>query len=172
MNTGLTRTCAAAASLVTLIALAACGSSDAGNVAGSDITKAAAAAEESGGAAQDPAQGDVGKVTVTIDGTTTTAAAGTCRIITTSDKNLSLNNGSLHLMLPPEPGDFDNGQVILPPPPGDEYSPVVRQHGSWTRDGDTATGHVEGDARLLSNVGSGEEKRSTYSIDFSCPIAE
>jgi hypothetical protein len=137
-----------------------------------------ASAEQGPGPAagdQPAASGDQGTVTLTIDGSTSTFEAGNCVILRTVDVNLTLNSHGLVVSLPSTPGSFtekDHSNVILPPPTGDEYRPTIKVRGRWSKDGDRASGHVEGVANLLSGIGSGDDRDYPFSFDFECPLSD
>lgn len=146
---------------------------EAGDVLSSltDALSQAGAAADVGG----PAQAG-GSATITIDGATSTVTLDPCRIMETTDVNLSISSGNssgLLAMLPPTAGPFtsdDFGTVILPPPESgdDEYRTTVDINGEWAMAGEGATGHIEGTVHLLSGITSSEDPAIPFSIDFEC----
>ena len=137
-----------------------------------DLTSALSAADSLASQAN-AANG--GTATITVDGETTTVTLDPCYIVDTSDVNLSIssdNSNGLLAMLPPEPGPFtkdDLGHVMLPPPSGDdEYRGTSDISGQWTRDGDGASGHIEGSIHLLSGITSADDPAFPFSVDFEC----
>lgn len=138
----------------------------------SDLTSALSAASSLASQAAPDSSG--GTATITVNGETTEVTLDPCVIIDTTDVNLSLYSPSsgLDVMLPPEPGPFEEGDIgraLLPPPSDqDEYRPTTKLIGQWTKEGSGASGHIEGTANLLSGLTSDDDPDIPFSIDFDC----
>jgi len=82
----------------------------------------------------------------------------------------------LAVRLPAEPGTLGEreGNVILPEPgDGDAFQPTLEVTGSWSRDGDTASGHLEGTAKRVSAITASDAPPPTaFTIDFSCTVTD
>lgn len=163
-----TRSIAASTAAIIVFLANGCGASD---NPGGGVAQGTSSTGQ-GGAGMD---GNNGTITLTVDGKASSFDSGQCRIVKTSDVNLSINTHDLHAVLPPKPGAFteeDHSTVILPPPPGDEFRNTREVHGQWNITGERANGHVEGVAHLLSGVGSADDPAIPFSFDFDCPLTD
>lgn len=144
-----------------LLTLTACGGSDTSD---SPDSNGAASGDSPSSA------GAEGSVTLTVNGEDATYPARQCRIVTTSDTNLTIDADGVDFMLPPEPGAFDDSahaRVLLPESLSDEPITASTVHGEWTLDGKTATGTIEGSAHTVVS-----DTQLDFTLDFTCPYAE
>jgi len=155
----LTRPAAITAAL--LLPLTACGGSNSPETPDDNGTSTNAS---SGTSAQE------GTVTLNVDGDESQYPAHQCRIVTTSDTNLTIDADGIDFMLPPEPGAFDDSahaRVMLPESLSVEPIPAATVHGAWSLDGTTATGTIEGSAHTVVS-----DTQLDFTLDFTCPYAE
>lgn len=159
---------------VVTAAAAGCGGDAEDTPSPDEVTAAIASAEQQAGQAETRQAEDSGggNVTFTLEGKTSELASDPCYILTMVDRVLSVRAQGLSFTLPPEPGDFadgDHGVAVTFPDPGTGviYSNTNQAHGSWSRDGDHASGHLEGTTSKIPGTDDAD-----FTIDFECGYQE